>query len=1111
MSFNAAELVATIRLDGAEKVGRDLDGVHGRLTKTDSAISKVGDTAKSAFTGAATGIGVATTAATAYVAKLVATGAGYNQLQQTSRAALRTLLGGAEQANAQMDKLDAFARNSPFSKSVFISAQQQLIGFGFEAAKVVPILDAVQNAVAAVGGSNQQISEIVSILAKIRSSNKLTAEDFNQLGERGLDAATLLGQGFGKSASEIRESVTKGTLDAGEAIDVLVSQMGTKFAGAASNVKDTMAGTTDRIRAASRDIGAALAEPFVSKNGGGLAVQWGNQVADVLRAVESQVPPIVTLLTARAAPAFASITEHLDRARVQIRAWDSSRIEDGLQTIGQHGPAIAAVAGAILGVNSGILRGIPVVGQFVPALSPLAGILGGIALASPEVRSALGDLLGTMRPLIPVAVEIAGVVSGGLNAALPVAAGAIRVVTAAAEPFVDVLGSIPAPVLAAVAATIALSVGLNGSRPAIQGFVDGVRRIGDQIAVQAALAAMEGNTSRFAGTLGYAGAQATGLGNSLKAAFISNPVGLIILGLSTAAAVLTAAFTAQAVAAQENREQIDEYRNTLDQATGSALRATRAEVERTLADKGALDAAEKLGVARQTVIDAVFGEKSALEEINAAYRANAGAVGDYLEGGGALRTEAGLLNNVVKEQKGLLDEAAKQTRDDAQAKRDAAAASSELERSNTRMNEAIAIARDVSNDATERLKALKMALDELNGGTKTQADVTRDLNEQTDRLRETFLTTNEAGEKLASGLVNGAGEIDTATAAGRALYDETKRLNDQMLDAILLADKDAKARGEQGVSMQTARDIAARYQDTLRSVGAEAGLSGEQIDGLITTMLATPEVVAFAVTDDGTIDAEKLRLIDLATQIIATPDKQFDVSNVSIPGLMDALRTLGYTVEHLPDGTVSVVKDGQSFDAVAGALNRLVSETRTARIQAWVDLGSARYQLQQFANSGPTVGMGTVLKRASGGPVWGPGTSTSDSILARLSNDEHVLSAAEVRGLGGHQEVARIRAAARTGRFTVPAFATGGAVQFSVDSSRLPVASPIAVATQAVSTTAGSGSGGVSLEATVRALAAEIVSAIFERPSFNITEVNPVHTDPIRDRLDDQKTREVDL
>lgn len=62
----------------------------------------------------------------------------------------------------------------------------------------------------------------------------------------------------------------------------------------------------------------------------------------------------------------------------------------------------------------------------------------------------------------------------------------------------------------------------------------------------------------------------------------------------------------------------------------------------------------------------------------------------------------------------------------------------------------------------------------------------------------------------------------------------------------------------------------------------------------------------------------------------------------------------------------------------------------------------------------------------TGGHVWGAGTETSDSIPAMLSHNEHVLTAKDVRNLGGHDSVYRLRAMAARG--LVPGFAKGGAV-----------------------------------------------------------------------------------
>lgn len=67
-------------------------------------------------------------------------------------------------------------------------------------------------------------------------------------------------------------------------------------------------------------------------------------------------------------------------------------------------------------------------------------------------------------------------------------------------------------------------------------------------------------------------------------------------------------------------------------------------------------------------------------------------------------------------------------------------------------------------------------------------------------------------------------------------------------------------------------------------------------------------------------------------------------------------------------------------------------------------------------------------ERASGGSVFGPGTATSDSIPAMLSDGEHVWSAAEVQAAGGHQAMEAARAQARRGQLHL---AEGGPVHLA--------------------------------------------------------------------------------
>lgn len=235
------------------------------------------------------GVGAATTALGVATLK---TGIEYNTLRQRSLAALTTLLGSAEAANAQMDRLDDFARNSPFARQVFIEAQQQLIGFGMAARDVVPTLSAIENAVAATGGSNAEIMELAEIIARVGAVGKWTARDLEMLGRRGVNAAEIIGEQMGYTGAQIREQITAGTLDADAAITALVEGMNTRFAGAAANVKETFDGATDRVRAAIRDISAAWASMLVDPQGGGWLVDFLNWIADLLRGFEALPGPI---------------------------------------------------------------------------------------------------------------------------------------------------------------------------------------------------------------------------------------------------------------------------------------------------------------------------------------------------------------------------------------------------------------------------------------------------------------------------------------------------------------------------------------------------------------------------------------------------------------------------------------------------------------------------------------------------------------------------------------------------------------------------------------------------------------------------------------------------
>lgn len=985
MSFNAGELVAKIRLDGKAQFDRDVDGSGQKFTAAQKLADAAGKGIASAFTTASVGIGVASVASTAYIASLFKTGVAYNTLQQTSRAALNTLLGGATAANAQMDKLDAFARNSPFSKSVFISAQQQLIGFGMEASKVIPTLNAVQNAVAAVGGSNQDIAGIVEIIAKIGSSSKITAEDLNQLGGYGLDAATLIGTSMGKSGAEIRASITAGTLGAGEAVDALVASMDSKFSGAAANVKNTFSGTVDRIKAASRDIGAALAEPFVSKNGGGLFVTWGNQVADVMRAVEKHVTPVVSILTGRALPAFAGITQELDKAKISVASWDSSSLSTFLDQASAYGPILAGVAGGVAAVNSGLLSQIPIIGSLFPKVNPLVGALVGVAVSSSEVRSAAAGMVQALQPIIPIAQQVARVVAGGLNAALPAAAGGIRLVSDVAGPLLQILAQIPAPVLAGGAAMLAFGAATkklgedNGVlNTALQAGVKEATAFGSTwqtarvfaVGASGDIEAMSGRTAALSSVMGRAKGAVAGFGNSLKAAFISNPVGIALLVITGAVGLLTAALGANAEKAQKASDAAASLRSTLNQTTGEVTAATAAQVRLNLENDRGRELAKKLGVSFEDVVGAANGNADAFDRVKLAANGwNAGtsaSVKNLSPLQAAMEGTANAGNDLVgsiEAQINAQDLAREALRGQIRAQREAMASLDDVGRANARFGDAMKIVSDESRSAEERVNALRQALDLLKGGSVSAEQAQINLSKATLDLKDTLAQAAEDGTPLWQSFLDGAGNIDLSTRAGISFAEQLASSRTKMLDAATAASDFAKANDNAAGAQDAAKAAAQDYIDSLRETMKAAGIAEPAIDALISKYLDVPATVATLVTDDGTITGTQAKLIDLANQVLATPDKTITVTEPMSPAIIQNLKNLGFTVDTLPDGSVQVTASG--IDEIRKNLDAL-TVTRYAQIVVET-LSGAADAIKKNANADGGLYAGAQKVFANGG------------------------------------------------------------------------------------------------------------------------------------------------
>lgn len=485
----------TAGMDAAtRRTQRFTSDVQAQGGVVDRVFHSLGRSAKASLQVAATAAAATTVGVAALGKNTLSTGLAYNAMQQNANAALKTMLGSQKAVNEQMEKLGKLAQNSPFSKATFISAQQQLIAFGVEVEKVIPLLDAMQNAVAASGGGSQQLADLAFVIAQIKAAGKITGQDLIQLGQRGINAAEIIGKAFGKSSAEVKTMISKNQIDADQAIDALTKGMMDKFGGATDAIKQQWSGAADRIKAANRDIGADIGKMFIDPAGGGRAVEWGNKLADVLRTFQKRLREAQGGIEDFLSPAFKNISKGLDAANNALKKFDAARAGAQLEKLTSYTPLIGGTTAALM---TFALQPIPVIGQLASAMGPLTVGVAALIAASPELRkagSAFGEafkpgekiLASTAKQLADLAIRLIKDLSPALEsgakglgtfltnisplapALVSVLSALAPVATAGAE-LAASFANLPTPILAAVTALAALHGPLG---PLVSKFTD---------------------------------------------------------------------------------------------------------------------------------------------------------------------------------------------------------------------------------------------------------------------------------------------------------------------------------------------------------------------------------------------------------------------------------------------------------------------------------------------------------------------------------------------------------------------------------------------------------------------------------------------------------------
>jgi len=260
--------------DANQRVKRANDDTRSSLKATERAYRDHGDAGEGAFTRVgASAKKLAGAAGLGLIGKQVYDiGMGFLEFKQNSELAFTTMLGSGDKARTFLADILAFAKETPFAFTDLTDSAQRMLAFGIETEKVIPILRTLGDTALGTGGGVEKMNGIVTAISQISAKGRVQSEELLQLSERGVPALRILANQAGKTAGALQKDITKGLIDADQAIDWLVDGLenGTQgingttaaFGGLMEQVKGSggITATFDSAKSSFRNMAGAIME-----------------------------------------------------------------------------------------------------------------------------------------------------------------------------------------------------------------------------------------------------------------------------------------------------------------------------------------------------------------------------------------------------------------------------------------------------------------------------------------------------------------------------------------------------------------------------------------------------------------------------------------------------------------------------------------------------------------------------------------------------------------------------------------------------------------------------------------------------------------------------------
>lgn len=407
---------------------------------------------------------------------------------EQARISFTTMLGSATKADSFLKEMANFAAKTPFEFPELQTAASSLVSVGIKAKDVIPIMTSLGNATSGMGTGSEGIKRATVALQQMTAAGKITGQDLNQLRDAGIPVYDLLSKATGKSTAEVAKLAAAGKLghkELSQMMNALVSGKGMeRFSG------------------------------LMDKQSTSLAGLWSTLKDTLNMGLAQAVQPLIPLLKDGMGGAIAFLTAHMPQLAAglssvvtHVQAWFSA----------QNGGRGADFAGMLQRVGDAA------------------------RLMWPQIQSAATQMHG-IKPIVDVSAAAFGFLAAHIDTFvkyLPLIIAGF-VVWKAAQAAANAVALARLPIDGAMIVSNFALAGANKALAAQMAISNGVENVGLITRLRATVATVASTTASIAASVATKVWAATQW--LLNAAFLANPIGLVVVGIGLLVAGIILAY-----------------------------------------------------------------------------------------------------------------------------------------------------------------------------------------------------------------------------------------------------------------------------------------------------------------------------------------------------------------------------------------------------------------------------------------------------------------------------------------------------------------------------------------------------------------------------------------